>query len=106
MYVADLEFMRRATTGHVSLAAAGLRRMGEFSMMRLVEQAQAKGVEADFVVRVGRLEDELLRYLVETRAAALILGCPQPDTCLLDPPILSRLAKRVEKETGVQVEML
>jgi hypothetical protein len=33
-------------------------------------------------------------------------GCPQPDTCLLEPTILSRLVQRVEEQTGAQVEML
>ena len=34
-------------------------------------------------------------------------GLPtQPDTCLLEPTILSRLAQRVEEQTGAQVEML
>ncbi len=106
VYIADLEFMRSAVTGQAGLAAKELRKMGEFIMKTLVERARAKGVEADFAVRVGRLEDELLRYLVETRAAMLILGCPQPDTCLLEPTILSRLAQRVKEQTGVQVEML
>jgi nucleotide-binding universal stress UspA family protein len=106
LYIADLEFMRRATTGRVSLAAEELRKMGEFIMMTLVEQAQARGIEADFAVREGRFEDQLLRYLVETRPAMLILGCPQPDTCLLEPTILSRLAQKIEEQTGVQVELL
>jgi nucleotide-binding universal stress UspA family protein len=106
LHIADLEFMRRATTSRVSLAAEELRKMGEFLMMRLVDQAQAAGVEADFAVRQGRFEDQLLRYLVETRPAMLILGCPQPDTCLLEPTILSHLAQKVEEQTGVQVEML
>jgi nucleotide-binding universal stress UspA family protein len=106
LYIADLEFMRRAPTGHVSLAAEELRKMGEFIMMTLVEQAQAGGVEADFAVREGRFEAQLLRYLVETRPATLILGCPQPDTCLLEPAILSRVAQEVEEQTGVQVELL
>jgi hypothetical protein len=106
LYIADLEFMKRAPTGHVSLAAEELRKMGEFIMMRLVEQAQAAGVEADFAVRVGRFEGQLLRYLAESRPATLVLGCPQPDTCLLEPTILSRLAQKVEEQTGVQVELL
>jgi nucleotide-binding universal stress UspA family protein len=106
LYIADLEFMKRAPTGRVRLAAEELRKMGEFLMMRLVDQAQATGVEADFAVRQGRFEDQLLRYLVETRPAMLILGCPQPDTCLLEPTILSRLAQKIEEQTGVQVELL
>jgi nucleotide-binding universal stress UspA family protein len=106
LYIADLEFMKRATTGRVSLAAEELRKMGEFIMMTLVEQAQARGIEADFAVCEGRFEDQLLRYLVETRPAMLILGCPQPDTCLLEPPILSHLAQKVEEQTGVRVELL
>jgi nucleotide-binding universal stress UspA family protein len=106
LHIADLEFMRRASTGRVSQVAEELRKMGEFLMLRLVDQAQAVGVKADFAVRQGRFEDQLLRYLVETRPAVLILGCPQPDTCLMEPTMLSRLAQEVEERTGVQVVML
>jgi hypothetical protein len=55
LHIADLEFMRRATTGHVGLAAEELRKMGEFLMKRLVDRAQAEGVEADFGVQVVML---------------------------------------------------
>jgi len=106
LHIADLEFMRRAPTGRVSQVAEELRKMGEFLMLRLVDRAQAAGVKADFAVRQGRFEDQLLSHLEETRPAVLILGCPQPDTCVMEPTMLSRLAQEIEEQTAVQVEML
>jgi nucleotide-binding universal stress UspA family protein len=105
LYIADLEFMKRASMGHTSRAAEELRKLGEFIMMTLVEQAQAEGVEADFAVRKGRFRDELLHYLEETRPAVLVLGCPQPDTCYFDPRGISQLAQEVQELTDVQVEL-
>jgi nucleotide-binding universal stress UspA family protein len=104
LYIADLEFMKRAPMAHTSRAAEELRKLGEFIMMTLVEQAQAEGIEADFAVRQGRFRDELLCYLEETHPAMLVLGCPQPDTCYFDPRGLSQLAQEVQESTGVQVE--
>jgi nucleotide-binding universal stress UspA family protein len=105
LYIADLEFMRHATTGHTSVAAEGLHKMGEFIMLTLVEQAQAEGIEAGFAVREGRFRDELLHYLEETRPAMLVLGRPQSDTGFFDPRKLSRLAEEIEEQTGVPVEL-
>jgi len=105
LYIAGLEFMRRTTMGHAGLAAEEVRKMGEFIMLTLVEQAQAEGVEADFAVREGRFRDELLRYLAETRPAVLVLGRPQPDTGFFDLRSLSRLVQEIEKQTGVPVEL-
>jgi nucleotide-binding universal stress UspA family protein len=105
LYIADVEFMRHTTMAHASRAAEELRKMGEFIMMTLVEQAQAEGIEADFAVRKGRFRNELLRYLEETGPAVLVLGCPQPDTCYFDPRGLSQLAQEIQEQTSVQVEL-
>jgi nucleotide-binding universal stress UspA family protein len=105
LYIADVEFMRHTTMARTSRAAEELRKMGEFIMMTLVEQAQEAGVEADFAVRKGRFRDELLGYLEEASPEVLVLGCPQPDTCYFDPRGLSQLAREVHDLTGVQVEL-
>ncbi len=106
LYIADLEFMKHTMTGRTSLAAGELHKMGEFIMLTLVEQAQEKGIEADFAVREGRFRDELLRYLEETRPSTLVLGSPQKDTGFFDPRKLSRLAQEIEEQTGVAVELM
>jgi nucleotide-binding universal stress UspA family protein len=103
LYIADLQFMNRSSMARASLAAEQLRKMGEFIMMTLVEQAQAEGVEADFAVREGRFRDELLRYLEETRPEVLVLGSPQPGTAWLDSSGLSRLIQEIEEQTGIPV---
>ncbi|MBU0704584.1 MAG: universal stress protein [Chloroflexi bacterium] len=106
LYIADLEFMKRAAMAHTSRAAEELRKMGEFIMLTLVEKAQEAGVEADFAVRPGRFRDELLRYLEETRPATLVLGSPQPNTAHLDAQKMSHLAQEIEEQTGVLVELI
>jgi nucleotide-binding universal stress UspA family protein len=101
LYIADLEFMRRASTGHASRAAEELRKMGEFIMMTLVERAQAEGVEADFAVRQGRFRDQLLYYLEETHPAMLVLGSPKPGTACLDESSLNHLMQDIKEQTGI-----
>lgn len=106
LYIADLQFMKRTMTGRASLAAEELRKMGEFIMLTLVEQAQEQGVKADSAVCQGRFRDELLRYLGETRPTMLVLGSPKPGTAHLDSGSLDRLTKEIEEQTGVQVELI
>jgi nucleotide-binding universal stress UspA family protein len=103
LYIADLEFMRRASLAHTSRAAEELRKLGEFIMMTLVEQAQAEGVEADFAVRQGRFQDELLCYLEETRPAMLVLGSPKPGTACLDESSLDHLMQEIKEQTDIPV---
>ena len=103
LYIADLEFMRRASMGRTSRAAEELRKMGEFIMLTLVEQAQEEGIEADFAVRKGRFRDELLRYLEETHPAMLVLGSPKPGTACLDSNSLDRLVQEVTEQIGIPV---
>jgi nucleotide-binding universal stress UspA family protein len=103
LYIADLEFMKRAPMAHTSRAAEELRKLGEFIMMTLVEQAQAEGVEADFAVRQGRFRDELLCYLEETHPAMLVLGSPKPGTACLDESSLNHLMQEIKEQTGIPV---
>ena len=103
LYIADLEFMRRASMAHTSRAAEELRKLGEFIMLTLVEQAQEEGVEADFAVRKGRFRDELLRYLEETHPAMLVLGSPKPGTACMDASSLDHLMQDVREQTGISV---
>ena len=106
LYIADVEFIRRGAIATLSVASEELRKMGEFIMATLVERAQAQGVEADAAVREGRFRAELLRYVEETRPETVVLGCPQPGTCFLDPGSLSELAWEIDERTGVEVELL
>ncbi|HDD25422.1 MAG TPA: universal stress protein [Chloroflexi bacterium] len=104
LYIADLEFMRHALMGaRTDLAAEEMRKMGEFIMLTLVEQAQKQGVEADFAVRKGRFRDELIAYLQEMRPSVLVLGRPKPETAYLDPDTLARLIEEIQTQTGVSV---
>ena len=106
LYIVDLNFMKYTTAGHTSLVAEELRKMGEFIMLTLVEQAQKKGVEANFATRKGRFRDELMRYLEETRPATLVLGRPKPGTAYLDAGSLDRLIQEIKEQTGVSVELI
>lgn len=106
LYIVDLDFMKRTTAGHTGIVAEELRKMGEFIMLTLVEQAQEKGVEADFATRKGRFRDELVRYLEETHPATLVLGRPKPGTAYLDASSLDRLTQEIEEQTGVSVELI
>ena len=106
LYIVDLEFMKYTTAGHTGLVAEELRKMGEFIMLTLVEQAQEKDIEADFATRKGRFREELLRYLEETRPATLVLGSSKPGTAYLDADKLDHLVQEIEEQTDVLVELI
>ncbi|MCP4537651.1 MAG: universal stress protein [Chloroflexi bacterium] len=106
LYIVDLNFMKRTTAGRTDLVADELRKMGEFIMLTLVEQAQAEGIKADFATRKGRFRDELVRYLEETHPATLVLGRPKPGTAYLDASSLDRLTQEIKEQTGVSVELI
>ncbi len=103
LYIADLEFMKHTDMGRTNLVSEEVRKMGEFIMMTLVERAREEGVEADFAVRKGNFQEELVRYLKEMRPVMLVLGSPKPDTACLDLDSLDRLMQTIKEETGIPV---
>jgi nucleotide-binding universal stress UspA family protein len=106
LYIADMEFMKYTEMGRTTLVAEQVRKMGEFIMLTLVERAEQEGVAAEYAVRQGEFRAQLISYLQERQPGLLVLGCPLPDSCYFQRDALNALARQVEEETGVKVELM
>ncbi|MHB0875346.1 MAG: universal stress protein [Anaerolineae bacterium] len=82
-----------------------LRELGEFVVTMAQERARAAGVEADGLVRVGHVPDEIVAIVKERGADVLVLGTSQRAAPLRPAPggRQSALAQRVHQETGADV---
>ena len=111
LYVLDVEFLKRTTLGHTEMVFDELDKMGEFMMIRLCEYASEQGcVDADYVIRHGKVREEITAYLVETQPDLLVLGQPQSTPDEHGPPAfqiesLIEFAREITADTGVPVEI-
>ena len=112
LYVLDVEFMKHTTMGRTDIVFEELDKMGEFMMMRLCEHANERGcITADYVIRHGKLREEIQGYLLEAQPDLLVLGRPTPETHDGAPPAFERdavkqFAEEITQKTGVAVELV
>jgi len=71
-------------------------------------RAAERGVCAETVVRVGRLQEALEQFLREVHASTLVIGAPQPaNREQASPPgELPVFAKHLQDTTGVEVVLV
>lgn len=110
LYVVDLNFMKYTMMGRTELISEELIKMGEFMMIRICEQAEAEGCESsDFVIRRGKIRDEIEAYLSETQPDLLILGRPHTESeepTAFEFDAIVHFAEEVMRKTGVKVKLV
>ena len=112
LYVLDVEFMKHTIFGRTDVVFDELDKMGEFMMLRLCEYANEGGcAKADYVIRHGRVREEIQSYLLETQPDLLVLGRPRYDPDHEELPAFEddaivRFAEEITQKTGVEVELV
>ncbi len=112
LYVLDIEFMKVTTLGRTDLVFDELDKMGEFMMIRLCEYANEGGcVSADYVIRHGKIREEIVGYLTETQPDLLVLGRPQLEldhkaAAAFESDAIVEFAEEITQKTGVKVELV
>ena len=105
LYVVNLDFLTHTSSSKTNHISKELEEMGEFILLGAQEQANSEGVEAEGVIRDGKVVDEIIAYCEETRPTYVILGRPQEDRedNLLTLERLQAFAKRIEEACQAQV---
>jgi nucleotide-binding universal stress UspA family protein len=107
IFVIDVEFLSRTA---MSVQPDAVRRdmdnMGEFLMEMARERAQKQGVEADYVLRHGRLREELKAAAVELDVDLVVLGRPEGDESAFAVENMEAFAAEIEKESGVPTRVM
>ncbi len=70
-------------------------------------RARDAGLEAQMVILVGDVQDEICNYLTEHKASILLLGAPRGTTAeLLGDDAVERFAARIKANSGVEVQIV
>lgn len=105
LYVVNLDFMSHTSSSRVHTLLKDMDQMGEFILLQVQEEAAAKGVEAEGLIRHGNVADEIAGFCHEIGADYLILGLPQikEERSVFTETKLNRLIERIEAQTGAKV---
>ncbi len=66
LYVVNLDFLAHAMTGHITTVREEMFEMGKFILAQASEQAKEQGVQADGVVREGKVAEEIVKIELGT----------------------------------------
>lgn len=106
VFVADVSFLNQTAAPLVVDVELRLEQMGHFELARAKERAAAHGVEAQTVVRRGRLRLELAAAAREMDATLIVLGRPLGQTAVFEEETLQAFAAALLAETGIEVRVV
>jgi nucleotide-binding universal stress UspA family protein len=105
LYVVNLDFLEHTASSRVHAISQELQQMGEFILLAAQENAAAKGVQAQGLVRHGNVSEEIAAYCHELEAEYLVIGRPrlQHEESLFTDAQLQVFIQRIEDQTGARV---
>jgi nucleotide-binding universal stress UspA family protein len=106
LFVADVSFLTQMSAPVVVDVELRLEHMGRFQLARIQERAAAQGIEAQAIVRRGRLRSELVAVTRELDPTLIVLGQPLGQTAVFEEETLSAFAAALQAETGIEVRIL
>jgi nucleotide-binding universal stress UspA family protein len=106
LYVVDLQFLDKTAAPIVVDVEGELVKMGEFLLTMAQERAAAQGINAQTVVRQGRIREEMVATAGQMKATLIVLGRPAGSTAQFDQNALQSFADSLRNETGIDVRIL
>ncbi len=105
LYVVNLDFLDHTQSSRVQTITHELQQMGEFILLTAQTRAAAQGVEAEGIVRHGRVAHEISQVCHEIGAEYLVLGQPKfhMEESVFTKDLLREFIQRVEEQTGAKV---
>lgn len=103
LYVVNIDFLNKTAAPIVVDVATEIEHLGGFLLAMACEWAQKQGVGATFIVRHGKLRDELKAVAREQAVDLVVLGQPAGAGGAFVPADLEAFAAEIEAETGVEV---
>lgn len=103
LFVADATFLNQLAAPVVVDMDKRLEDMGRFEMARARERAESQGVDAQTVIRNGKLREELIATTQEMDVTVIVLGRPMGKTAVFEEDTLMAFADTLHAETGIEV---
>jgi nucleotide-binding universal stress UspA family protein len=106
LYVVDLRFLNTVSGVGVVDMNHEMVQMGEFLVLMAKERATQQGVEAETMVREGKVEEELINVACEQDVSLVVLGKPGDEESVFELEDLAAWATRIEEEAGVEARIV
>ncbi|MEJ2737487.1 MAG: universal stress protein [Anaerolineae bacterium] len=106
LFVADISFLSQLAAPIVVDVESRLEKMGQFQLAVAQERAAMQDVQAQAIVRRGRLRSELASAARELGATLIVLGRPSRHSAVFEHDTLQAFAAGLQAETGIQVRIV
>lgn len=105
VYVVNLDFLYYTSSSRLSSISRDLREMGELILLTAREKAASAGVQAEGIIRQGKVADEIVALCGEIAADYIVLGNPKgaPDEDVFGAERLQQFITRVEEASHARV---
>ena len=106
LFVVDISFLSQMAAPIVVDVESRLEKVGQFQLAVAQERAAAQDVQAQAIVRRGRLRAELASVAQGLGATLIVLGRPSRHTAVFEHDTLQAFAAGLETETGIEVRIV
>jgi len=106
IFVSDVGFLNRFSAPRVPSMEEEMEHLGEFLLLLAKERAEKAGVEADYMVKTGGLEQALIEAAEECGASLVVLGRPAEDSVTTIEYLEQELLPAIEQATGVETMLV
>ena len=89
LYIVNLDFLSHTQVSKTHTISDQLHHMGEFILLTAQEQAAARGVKAEQVIRQGNVREEIVKISQELEANYIVLGMPGGEIDTLQTQIIA-----------------
>jgi nucleotide-binding universal stress UspA family protein len=104
LYVSNVSFLDRlGGPVRVDIVEEELDELGEFLLVMAQERAEKSGVKTERAVRQGRFQTALGKVVDELGVTTLVLGHPAHDSANTTIKYISRMARTMAADHGVEV---
>jgi nucleotide-binding universal stress UspA family protein len=106
LYVVDLNFLDKTAAPIVVDVENEISQMGKFLLLVAKERATEQGIEARMISRKGNVREKIKQTAIELGATLVVLGCPAGETSAFRLSSLKAYAQEIEKETGIETQIV
>ena len=104
--VVDMSFLNQTAAPVVVNVESGMEKLGHFQLVMAQERAAAQDMEAEGIVRMGHLREELVAVAEEIGATIIVMGSSLGPDAAFEDSALQDFAADLQTETGVEVRIL
>ena len=109
--IINTKFLTNVTSTMTTLAFVNeqMEKMGEFSMLILMDRAERRGVSrVDHLILMGDVDTELRKLALETSANLMVLGRPVPGrrTSVFKPEEFDQFVAELEADTNLVIVLV